>query len=366
VAHLSEGTLRRKVDDQDALTASDARHYATCTECQSRVAAFADDARVAAGLLAVPDMKVDVGSALKRVQSAPAAKPSFGIRLPLMRPAMRPILGGFAAAAVLVLLIGTGIAQDLIAVFSPSTITPVPISVADLQSLSGLSTYGTLSWTTKPQPQLVTSAAEAASVSGLTVPVVASLPKGVSTTVTYAAMPQAVGVFTFDAAKANAAAAAAGKTLPPMPSGMDGSTLTVTVGPAVVEIFGEMKAGSTSDPTNLPLPQLVVAESTAPLVTSSHASALEIEDYLLKQPGISPKLAAAIRAVGDPTKTLLIPIPIEYATSTTVHVQGVDGVALGDNTGLGAAVIWIKNGLVYGIAGTLKQDVVVDVANHLG
>src|SRR6202049_2474355 len=162
---------------------------------------------------------------------------------------MRPVFGGLAAAVALVLLIGTGIAQDLLGVFSPTSITPVPVSVADLQSLSELGTYGTLSWTSQPQPQLVTSAAEAASVSGLKVPVVSSLPAGVSSTVTYAAMPQAVAVFTFDAAKAAAAASAAGKTLPTMPTGMDGSTLTVTVGPAIVEIYGDMKSGSASDAT---------------------------------------------------------------------------------------------------------------------
>jgi hypothetical protein len=366
VAHLSEGTLRRKVDDEDALSGSDARHYATCTECQTRFATFADDARVAASLLATPDVKVDVNSAFKRFQAAPVAPPRFGIRLPVVRPAMRPVFGGLAAAVALVLLIGTGVAQDLLGVFSPTSITPVPVSVADLQSLSELGTYGTLTWTTQLQPQVVTSAAEAASVSGLKVPVVSSLPAGVSSTVTYAAMPQAVGVFTFDAAKAAAAAAAAGKTLPPMPSGMDGSTLTVTVGPAVVEVYGDLMKGSASNSTQINLPQLVVAESSAPLVTSSHASTKEIEDYLLAQPGISSKLAAAIRAVGDPSKTLLIPIPIEYATSTTVQVQGVNGVALGDNTGLGAAVVWIKNGVIYGVAGTLSQDVVVGVADHLG
>lgn len=365
MAHLSEGTLRRKFDDQDALIGSDARHYATCTECQTRYAALADDARFAATMLAAPDLKVDAGSAFKHVQSAPAAQPRFGIRLPIIRPSTRPIFGGLAAAAVLVVLMASGLAQDLLTVFEPTSITPVPVTVADLQSLSGLSTYGTLSWTTQPAPQIVTSAAEAASVSGLSVPVVGSLPAGVSTTVTYAAMPQAVGVFTFDATKAAAAAAATGKTLPPMPSGMDGSTLTVTVGPAVVEVFGDLKSGSTSDAT-INIPQLIVAEATAPVVTSSHSSAKDIEDYLLTQPGITPALAAAIRAIGDPSKTLPIPIPIEYATSSTVQVQGVDGLALGDNTGLGAAVIWIKHGMVYGVAGTLKQDTIVGIANQLG
>lgn len=364
MAHLSEGTLRRKFDDQDALTGSDARHYATCTECQTRYTAFADDARFAASALAAPDLKVDVGSAFKHVRSAPEARPRFGIRMPIIRPASRPILGGLAAAAVLVLLIATGLAQDLLTVFSPTSVTPVPVTVADLQSLSGLSAYGTVAWTTKPAPQIVTSAAEAASVSGLKIPVVGTLPAGVSTTVTYAAMPQAVGVFTFDAAKA--AAAANGKTLPPMPSGMDGSTLTVNVGPAVVEVFGDLKPGSTSDATQINLPQLIVAEATAPTVTSSYANAKQLEDYLLAQPGISPQLAAALRAIGDPSKTLPIPIPIEYATSSKVTVQGVDGLALGDNTGLGAAVIWIKAGVVYGVAGTLKQDAIVGIANQLG
>lgn len=365
MAHLSEGTLRRKFDDQDALAGSDARHYATCTECQARYAALADDASFAAALLAAPDLKVDAGAAFKHVQSAPAAQPRFGIRLPLLRPIARPTFIGLAAAAVLVALIGTVIAYDSLTVFSPTTVTPVPVTVADLQSLSELGTYGTVTWTTKPQPQIVTSAAEAATVSGLKVPVPGTLPAGVSSTVTYAAMPQAVGVFTFDKAKAEAAAAGAGKTLPPMPAGMDGSTLTVTLGPAVVEIFGDMKSGSTSDATQFSLPQLVVGESTAPVVTSSYASAAQLEDYLLAQPGITPSLAAAIRALGDPSKTLPIPVPMQFATSTSVSVQGVNGLALGDNTGLGAAVIWIKGGVIYGVAGTVKQADLVTFAQQL-
>jgi len=362
VAHLSEGTLRRKFDDEDALTDSDGRHYSACADCQARYAAFADDAQAVAGVLAVPDLKVDVASAFSRVFSAPAAQPRFGIRLPIVRPASRPIMGALAAAAVIVALVVTGVAQSALTFFEPKTLQPVPVSVADLQSLSGLSAYGTFAWTKEPTPQIVTSAAE---VSGLGVPVVRTLPVGVSTTVTYAAMQQAVGVFTFDAAKAAAAAAQAGKPLPKMPRGMDGSTLTVTVGPAVIEIFGNLNKGAASDPTQLSLPQLIVGKSTAPVVTSSQVTTQELENYLLSQPGVSPKLAAAIRAIKDPSTTLPIPIPIEFATTTDVKVQGVKGVALGDNTGLGAAVIWIKSGVVYGVAGTLKQDAILDIANHL-
>jgi hypothetical protein len=364
VAHLSDGTLRRKFDDADSLTESENRHYSACADCQARYATLADDARVVAGALAMPDIKVDVASAFSRVRSAPAAQPRFGIRLPIVRPASRPVIGVLAAATVILALVVTGIAQGIF--FQPQTVQVVQVSVADLQSLNGLGDFGTLTWTTPPAPQLVSSATDAANVSKLSVPVVGPLPSTVSSNVTYAAMPAAIGVFKFDAAKAASAAAKAGKTLPAMPAGMDGSTLTVTVGPAVVEIYGNLPtSGSATDTSQLSLPQLVIGESSAPVVTSSGVSTKQLEDYLLSLPGVSPQLAAAIRAVKDPSTTLPIPIPIEYATSKSVPVQGVEGVAVGDNTGLGAGVIWIKNGTVYGVAGTLKQDAILDIANGL-
>ena len=370
MAHLSEGTLRRKFDDEDVLTDSEARHFSTCTECQARYSAMADDARAVAAVLAVPELKVDVASALNRVRSAPTAQPRFGIRLPMLSPASRPALGALAAAAVIIALVVTGAADSLLNVFSPQRVQRVTVSVADLQSLSGLQDYGTFAWTKEPTPQIVTSAAEAASVSGLTLPVIGTLPSGVSSTVTYAAMPQAVGVFTFDAAKAQAAAAKAGKTMPTMPAGMDGSRLTVTVGPAVLEIYGNLGAGAatgSTDPSQLNLPQLIIGASTAPVVTSSGVTTQQLEDYLLAQPGVSPQLAAAIRSIKDPSTTLAIPIPVELSqlTSKDVTVQGAPGVALGDDTGLGAAVIWIKYPTIYAVAGTVKQTVILDVANHL-
>ena len=364
MAHLSDGTLRRKFDDPGSLTESENRHYSACSDCQSRYATLADDARAVAAALAVPDFKVDIASAFRRVRSAPAAQPRFGIRLPIVRPASRPVMGLLAASFVVLALVVTAAAAGGL-FFQPKTVQVVTVSVADLQSLSGLTDFGTLTWTTPPAPQIVTSETAAATVSGLQLPVVGDLPSGVSSNVTYAAMPAAVGVFTFDAAKAAAAAAAVGKTLPAMPAGMDGSKLTVTVGPAVVEIFGNLNTGTATSISQLTLPQLVVGESSAPVVTSTGVTTQQLEDYLLSLPGVSPALASAIRAVKDPSTTLPIPIPIEYATSKSVTVQGVDGVAVGDNTGLGAGVIWIKSGTVYGVAGSLKQDAILAIADGL-
>ena len=365
MAHLSEGTLRRMVDEPEAHAGADARHYESCPECQVRYKAVAGDATHIASLLSAPELKVDVASAFERVRSTPAARPALGFRLPVLQPGRRPLMLAFAATLAAVALLATALASGD-NIFTPKTITPVPVTVADMQSLSQLSAYGDMTWTTRPGIQIAANASEAQSISGLTPPTVAKLPAGVSTNVTFAAMPKAVAVFTFSKDKAAAAAAQAGKTLPALPAGMDGATLTVTVGPAVAEIYGNLsKPSSAPDLSQANLPQLIVAKSSAPVATSTQVTVKQLADYIVTMPGISPELVAAIKAIGDSGTTLPVPVPIEFGTATRVQVQGVDGLALGDNTGVGSGVIWIKNGVVYGVVGTIKQADAIDIANHL-
>jgi len=365
VAHLTDGTLRRMVDDPD-VARGDRAHLEECADCKARFQSIDGDARSIATLLAVPEAQVDVPSAFRRVSSAPAAQPRFGFRWPVAAPRSRPFVLAFAAVIAAVGLLATGVAVNFRGNWTPTTVTPVPVTVADVQALSQLADYGSVTWTKQPTLQIVTNPADAsAAAGGLQPPTVSKLPSGVSTTVTYGAMTQAQAVFTFSSAKASAAAAAHGKTLPALPKGIDGAQLTVTVGPAVAEIFGNLKQASGSDVSEASLPQLVVAESSAPTATSTQVTVKQIEDYLLSVPGISKELKAAIQAIGDPSTTLLIPIPVQYATSTTITVQGVKGVALGDNTGVGSAVIWEKNHVVYVVAGSIKQSDAINIANNL-
>lgn len=353
------------VDDPDARAASDARHLEDCPECRTLFQAVSDDAQAVGRLLTVPEARVDVGRAFQRVRTARDARPRFGLRLPVLLPTTRPTRLAFAAAVAAVALVAVAIAQNYSFFYQPSTVTAVPVTVADMQSLSELSAYGTIAWTTQPQLQVVTSAAEAESVSGLKAPAVASLPAGVSSHVTYVAMPQAVAVFTFSGQKAAAAAAASGKQLPRLPAGVDGAKLTVTVGPAVGVVYGELGKPSTSGVPQTGLPQLVIGKSAAPTATSTQVGVQQLESYLLQLPGISPSLSKAIKAVKDPSTTLPIPIPVGFATSSTVTVQGVQGLALGDNTGVGAGVIWVKHGFVYAVAGTIKQSDAIKLADNL-
>jgi hypothetical protein len=350
------------VDDPDAITAPDREHFAGCPDCRTRFDRMSADAESAANLLAVPAASFDAGAAYQRLEAAtPAARPRFGFRLPILKASSQRMV--LVAASVLAMAAIVTASANFSQIFAPTKVTPVPVTVAELESLPDLSTYGTIAWSHQPEPAIVPDAATAAKIAGFAPPKVGNLPAGVSTNVTYGAMPQAVGTFTFSAAKAEAAARAQGKTLPPMPAGMDGSTLTLTMGPAIVVIYGEMGAGDNSS-NQIHLPDLIVAQSKTPSVTSSGVTVKQLEDYLLAQPGISAQLAADIRAIGDPTTTLPIPVPVQYATSSKVTVQGVDGVALGDNTGVGAAVIWIKNDVFF-VGGSLKQDQILSIANSL-
>ncbi|TMD17137.1 MAG: hypothetical protein E6I96_02370 [Chloroflexi bacterium] len=200
MAHLTEGTLRRMVDDPDAKVGADAAHLDGCAECQARFKLASEDARSVATLLAVPEAPFDVDKAFARVTGAPKAQPTLGLRFPILRPAARPTLAlvaaVVAAAVVVVAFAFSGF------FFKPATVKPVPVTVADIQALSQLADYGTITWTKQPDLHVVTSPTEAAdAAAGVQPPTVSGLPSGISTNITYAAMPQAQAVFTFSADK---------------------------------------------------------------------------------------------------------------------------------------------------------------------
>jgi anti-sigma factor RsiW len=98
------------VDDPDAHAGADKRHLETCAECQARFGTVSKDALAISSLMSAPELKVDVASAFDRVRTAPAARPRFGFRLPVMRPGSRPLVLAFATAVAVIALLVTAIA----------------------------------------------------------------------------------------------------------------------------------------------------------------------------------------------------------------------------------------------------------------
>ncbi len=426
--HLDDGALRRLYDEPEAVAPVDRTHAAACRRCQDAYARVAFDAQATAGLFAAASpmlgARVDPAIALRQVRRRVASEPSpriTGVRLPWRpleritpmyamsqhntRRVARPA-GVFVAAAALVAALALtpagSLAAGLVSIFEPQQFTAVPVTSGDLQGLPPLDSYGTMTDQQNPTHQQAVSAADAARITGLMVRTPAALPAGVPSTVTYNVLSRGVVAFTFDAAKARAAAAKSGKTLLPMPAGLDGATLRLSVGPIVVATYGGNPLGAATNSTARngvshahangksaiaqvrkdinprgavtqaqanggEIPSLVIVQAPRPrLTTTNGVTVQELEDYLAGQPGVSPQLAAEIRSIGDPSTTLPVPIPIDRFNAQHVKLaDGADSLVVGDNTGVGSGAIWQEKGMVYAVGGTLTQDQVLAIANSL-
>jgi hypothetical protein len=358
--HPTDGTLRRLLDEPAGVTDADRAHVAGCATCLPRLAAVRDDAAAARAVLA-PAAAPDVESAWRRLSAtvdAPARPtavptPARGGR---WRSAVRsPVV---AAVGVVVVLGGASAAAaaDWLEVFRAEDVAAVPVSSTDLVALPDLSSYGDVVVVSEPDVRQVPDAAVAAEVTGLDVPEVGALPAGVTGEPTYTVGGQAIMEFTFSADRAAQAAAEAGETLPPPPPALDGATFRLVAGPGVAAVWSEARG----------VPALVVGRVTAPAAFSSGVPFETARDYLLSLPGLPDDLATQLDAFAGNGSTLPIPVPAELATSSTADVDGNDATVLATRDGTMTGVVWVEDGVVTAVAGSLVEDEVLAVARELG
>jgi hypothetical protein len=403
--HLDEGALRRLLDEHDLLTAAERDHVDGCEICQALARQLRADAEAAQSLLAVPSPSVDAGAALaqmrRRAESTVPAPPTIGRRFRaafyvtprrLWRPAA--VLTVVAVAAVG--LVASGVAQNMVKIFEPQQVTTVPLNAGALGSLPDLGAYGTVTSIEQPRASAVKDLGAAATSTGLHLLSPTRLPGDVSgLRVSFGVLSEGKGSFTFSSQKAAASALASGNSLPALPANLDGSTLFLTAGPAAVTTYGSPSltaalaeasastggsrettgsgapggiaaAGGASHSSILSgIPKLVILQAKAPVVSSNGPSVADYEAALLSLPGIPPDLAAQIKAIGDPSSTLPIPVPAGKASSSRADINGSSAVLIGDSTGIGSVVIWVRDGMVYAVGGTLADNVVVDVARSM-
>jgi hypothetical protein len=293
------------------------------------------------------------------------------------------LLGGATAAA----------ATNLVPIFSPESVAPVVIQAGDITSLQALSRFGTVTGTSKLDLTPESSATALALAAGLSLPAV-TVPSGLATgSPSYWLVGPENAQLQISVAKAEQAAAKDGTSIPPAPPGVDGSVLQVATGAGVLEVWGLTLPGGTGPSVGLfghsstkastrtsgtpaagpgpagnrpvapELPELAVAEVQGPTVSSSGADLATLESYLLSQPGISAQLAAQIRAIGDPSSTLPIPVPAGANTST-VELNGHTAVVWTAGSE-GTAVIWAENGRLFAVLGQVSASELLDVARQI-
>ena len=247
-------------------------------------------------------------------------------------------------------------ANDWLPIFRTEQVDPIEVSTGDLVALPDLSAYGDVEILQEPNPEPVADAGAARERTGLDVPEVAELPDGVTGDPSYQAAGVVSGTFTFSAEKAASAVAANGQPLPPLPAGLDGSSLRLQAGPGVAAVW--------SQPTGVPT--LVVARVVAPTVDASGGVDFEtVRNYLLSLPGLPDDLAKQLSDLDASGGTLPLPVPAELVTTSEADVNGADATVLTSRNGLFAGVVWVEDGVMTGVAGSLSAGDLLSVARDL-
>jgi hypothetical protein len=370
--HPTDGTLRRLLDEPAGVADAEREHVAGCPVCLSGLAAVQQDAALTRAALTRAALDVEVAVDVdtgwsrlshavavdgRRRQPAAVATPWQPAAAALRwRAALRkPVIAAFAAVALLTGA-SAAAAADWLQIFRTEQIAPVTLTQADLVALPDLVAYGTVEVTEEVVVREVADAAAAQEATGLSVPRVSELPRGVIGEPAFQVGSRVNAVFTFSVEKAAQAAAAAGETLPPPPPGLDGSQFRLSAGPGLAAVWSEARG----------VPALVVARVVAPTAYSAGIPFATAVDYLLSLPGLPDAVASQLRGFSGDGTTLPLPVNARYLTSSTADVGGVPATVLTSRDGLLAGVVWVDDDVVTAVAGSLSADEVLSVARGLG
>lgn len=278
---------------------------------------------------------------------------------------MWPIVPCVLAAVVAAPLFGQA---DPLSVFQPTRIRAITVTTADaraMRSLPPLEAFGKIRGTCSPGLDEVASRSEAARGAGYALRLPLSVPASVGRDVHYQVTQRARTTFTFEQKKVALWARTHEVALQPLPSGLDGATYTATLQPVAIVTYGAPLERSARHHKARRGAFLAVVQAQLPVVTSNGASLQTLASWFASQPGVPPHLVAQIEALGDPTQTLPIPIRFDRQTATPTPVDGVQGLAIGDETGVGSAIVWSKDGKLYAVGGTFAQSRLLALANAL-
>lgn len=356
--HPTEGTLRRLVDEPAGVADADRQHVAACPVCLSGLAAAREDATLTGAALG-GDVTSDVDAGWRRLSQAVAGEERR--RVPATAPASRwgqalrrPVVAALGAVAILTGA-GAAAAAGWLPIFRAEQVAPVTVTQTDLVALPDLSAYGDVEVLQEPDVRQVTDAATAQEVTGLPVPRVSELPRGVTGEPVFRVGDQISVVFTFSAAKAAEVAAAAGEEMPPPPPGLEGSQFRLTAGPGIAALWS----------SNSGAPALVVGRAVAPAADSSGVPFETARDYLLSLPGVPDQVASQLRAFSGDGTTLPLPVPAGMVADSSADVGGVPATVVTSRDGTMAGAVWVEDGIVTAVAGSLTVDEVLSVARGL-
>ncbi|HEX2374532.1 MAG TPA: hypothetical protein VHO93_11180 [Actinomycetota bacterium] len=392
------GALRASIDDAPGAAPALHDHVRACPSCSGALAELHHNAELAApaiALTAPADLPPGAAeAALARFEqrrarlanagatatltAAPAPATADPEPLPARR---RPRLGTrarAAAAALIAAVVLTGLvatpggraaAASFLAQFrsqrfevlslDPTQATRFEEVIGELVD-TGVFTGDAFGGNVYGDPRVAADRDQASRMAGFAVPMVdpSVLPREVGhTPERIMVIPARETAITFDRDHALDYLRDNGRPDARLPERFDGTRLVVQLPAVVIQQFAGRDGG----------PALLVGKAgTLALATEGGASLEELREVLLGLPGLPAETVAQLRAIGDWRTTLPLPVPADDVRWSPTMVEGAEAIGFADQTGRLRALLWQRDGHIWGVAGVVADDEARDVANSLG
>jgi hypothetical protein len=109
----------------------------------------------------------------------------------------------------------------------------------------------------------------------------------------------------------------------------------------------------------------VVARAVAPTAYSSGVPFPTAAGYLLSLPGLPANVASALRGFTGGGTTLPLPVNSTYLTASVADVGGRTATVLSSRDEVMSGVVWVADGVVTAVAGSMSAREALSVARGL-
>jgi hypothetical protein len=387
--HLTDGELRAYQDNQSEFEVRQAveEHLSTCAVCQKRSQDLSQRShQVGARLAAIaPAERSSAQMAYSRLRTRILQKENDSMFAKIFSRRSRLAWVALGVIAILAVALAfpevRAIADSFLGLFRVQQFSVVQIQSENLpQELGSSSQFeymlsNDVHIEETGELQEVGDAAEASALAGIPV----RLPEGMDTPPTLMVQPGADISFTIDLPLVKALLQELGQGDLDLPASLNGATVEMTLPSAVAAGYGDCKMKAQADleanpdPNSPALPALndciTLVQMASPTISAPpELDVTKIGEAYLQILGMSPEEAAQFSSTVDWTTTLVLPIPRYGTNYKDVTVDGVKGTLVQqkfDNRQGQYALIWVKDGVLYGLTGQGDGGKALEIAETI-
>lgn len=384
--HPNDGRIQAYLDGELSTEKRQelAQHLSSCVHCQNKVKSIA--LRIARVNQALDQINLDPSAA---PISSSAARSRLEARFiqqekqtmfqKWFAKRMRPVWVGIMVIAVLALAMAfppvRAIANNFLGLFRVERITVVPVDENQLENRLESSTQlenlfsENVTYQGGGEIQAVKDAQEASALADIPV----RLPAAASEPSKLLVQPGGSISLVIDVRQLRAILEEVGQEDVTLSDTLNGEIVTVNIPNLVMALYGECSDPTVSDPDEAPsnyasdCVQLMQMQS--PTVNAPPDLDInQLGNAFLQILGMDPADAAQFASAVDWTSTLVLPVPRSNTTYQDVTVDGAPGTLIiqgNINDPYHYMLVWVKDGIVYGLTGNDNPDNALELANSM-